>query len=56
MAEKTIDGYIAGLKGWQAEVASRVREIVRGAAPEAKEGIKWAVVLNLANGAPTKRN
>ena len=41
MANKTIDGYIAGLEGWQAEVASSVREIVRGAAPEAKEVIKW---------------
>jgi hypothetical protein len=42
MAAKTVDGYIAGLEGWQAEVVSQVREIVRNAVPEAKEAIKWA--------------
>jgi hypothetical protein len=42
MAAKTVDDYIAGLEGWQAEVAARVREIVRRAAPEATESIKWA--------------
>ena len=42
MVAKTVDGYIAGLEGWQAEVVSRVRDIVREAAPEAKESIKWA--------------
>jgi hypothetical protein len=42
MAGKTVDGYIASLAGWQAEVVSRVRDLVRAAAPEAKESIKWA--------------
>lgn len=42
MAEKTVDAYIAGLEDWKAEVVSRVRDIVREAAPEAKESIKWA--------------
>ena len=42
MAEKTVDAYIAGLEGWKAEVASRVRQIVLEAAPDAVESIKWA--------------
>jgi hypothetical protein len=50
MADKTLDDYIAGLEGWQAEVASSVREIVRGAAPEAEEGIKWAQPVWETNG------
>jgi hypothetical protein len=39
---ETVDEYIAGLEGWQAEVVSSVREIIREAAPEATESIKWA--------------
>ena len=50
MAEKTVAGYIAELEGWQAEVASSVREIVRGAAPEATESIKWAQPVWETNG------
>ncbi|HKZ54155.1 MAG TPA: DUF1801 domain-containing protein [Anaerolineales bacterium] len=42
MAEKTVDGYILGLEGWQREVVTQLRKIVREAAPEAKESIKWA--------------
>ena len=42
MAAKTVDEYIAGLKGWQQEVAAAIRAIVQEAAPEAKESIKWA--------------
>jgi len=42
MAEKSVDGYIAGLEPWQAEIARRVRGIVLQAAPEAREAIKWA--------------
>ena len=50
MGEKTIDAYIAGLETWQADVASSVREIVQGAAPEAKEAIKWAQPVWETNG------
>jgi hypothetical protein len=50
MGSKTIDAYIAGLEAWQAEVATSVREIVRGAAPEAKEGIKWSQPVWETNG------
>ena len=42
MAAKTVDEYIAGLKGWQQEVAAAIRAIVQEAAPEAKESLKWA--------------
>jgi hypothetical protein len=50
MAQKTVDAYIAGLDGWKAEVASRVREIVLAAAPEAVESIKWAQPVYETNG------
>ncbi len=42
MADKTVDGYIAGLESWQAEIISQVRGIVLQAAPQAKESIKWS--------------
>ncbi len=42
MADKTVDGYIAGLESWQAEIVSQVRGIILQAAPQAKESIKWA--------------
>lgn len=50
MGEKTIDAYIAGLETWQADISSSVREIVRGAAPEMEEGIKWAQPVWESNG------
>jgi len=42
MAAKTVDEYIAGLGGWQADVVSRLRALILEAAPGAKESIKWA--------------
>jgi len=39
---KTVDEYIAGLEGWQAEVVASLRAIIREAAPQATESIKWA--------------
>jgi hypothetical protein len=42
MAAKSVDEYVAGLSGWQAEVVARLRAIVREAAPEAEEAVKWA--------------
>ena len=50
MAEQTVDGYIAGLEAWQAAIVSRVRELVRAAAPGAQESIKWAQPVYEANG------
>lgn len=50
MAEKTVDEYIEGLEGWQAEIVSSVRQIVLEAAPEANESIKWAQPVYKSNG------
>ena len=50
MTEKTVDGYIAGLEEWKGEIVSRVRQIVVGAAPDAKESIKWAQPVYERNG------
>ena len=50
MAKKTVDGYIAQLEGWKAEVVSTVRRIVLETAPEAKESIKWAQPVYEVNG------
>jgi hypothetical protein len=50
MAEKTVDGYIAGLSDSQADIVRQVREIVRKAAPKASEAIKWAQPVFEAGG------
>jgi hypothetical protein len=50
VAEKTVDAYIAGLVGWKAEVATRLRQIVLEAAPDAEESIKWAQPVYESNG------
>ena len=50
MTEKTVDGYITGLEGWKGEIVSRVRQIVLGTAPDAKESIKWAQPVYESNG------
>ncbi|MGD2178788.1 MAG: DUF1801 domain-containing protein [Anaerolineae bacterium] len=39
---KTVAEYAAGLGDWRTEVVLAVRDLVREAAPEAKESIKWA--------------
>ena len=41
-AEKTVDGYIAGLGDWRGDVIATLRGILRDGAPEARETIKWA--------------
>lgn len=50
MAAKTVDEYIDSLEGWQKDVATQVRGIVTGTAPEAKESIKWAQAVYEVNG------
>ena len=40
--KKTVDEYIAGLEDWQQPIVFILREIVRKAAPDAKESVKWA--------------
>jgi hypothetical protein len=39
---KTVDDYVAGLDGWRSQVVERLRSLIREAAPEAQESIKWA--------------
>ena len=50
MGEKTVDDYIAGLKGWKGDVVSEVRHIILRTAPETKESIKWAQPVYESNG------
>lgn len=50
MTEKTVDAYISSLDNKQAEIVSSVRQIVREAAPEADEAIKWAQPVYSSNG------
>jgi len=50
MAAKTVDEYVAGLEGWQAEAITAIRQIVREAAPKASESIKWAQPVYEENG------
>ncbi|MCH7588941.1 MAG: DUF1801 domain-containing protein [Chloroflexi bacterium] len=47
---KTVDEYIAGLDGWRADAVTQLREIVREAAPEASEAVKWAQPIYESNG------
>lgn len=49
-AGKTVDDYVRGLKGWQKDVVSQLRKVVRSAAPEAIESIKWGQPVFEANG------
>jgi hypothetical protein len=47
---KDVDDYIAQLSGWQAEAATQLRAIVREAAPDADEAIKWSQPVYSSNG------
>ncbi len=49
-AGKTVDAYVAGLQGWQAEAAQRLRDVVRSAAPSLKESMKWGQPVYEDNG------
>ena len=50
MAPKTVDEFVAGLDGWQAEAVSTIRQIVREAAPKASEAWKWGQPVYEENG------
>ena len=50
MAAKTVDEYVKGLEGWQAEAVSTLRKIMRKAAPKATESMKWAQPVYEENG------
>jgi hypothetical protein len=46
----TVDDYAARLAGWQKEVVTALRKIVRSAAPKAIESIKWGQPVYEHNG------
>jgi hypothetical protein len=48
--KKTVEAYIAGLSGWQQDAVALLRAIIKEAAPQAKESIKWAQPVFEANG------
>jgi hypothetical protein len=48
--DQTVDGYITALSGDLAEVAERLRGLVRGVAPSAAESIKWGQPVYEDNG------
>ena len=50
MTEKTVAAYIAQIENWQAEIVSKVRNIILETAPEADEAIKWAQPVYSVNG------
>jgi hypothetical protein len=50
MADRTVDAYVAALDPARAAIATRLRDIVRKAAPEARESIKWAQPVYESNG------
>jgi hypothetical protein len=50
MTEKTVDAYISSLNDKQADIVSSVRQIVREAAPNVDEAIKWAQPVYSSNG------
>src|SRR5688572_11583492 len=50
--EKSVDAYLGKLKGWQGEVARRLRALAQEAAPGATEAIKWGQPVFELNGGP----
>jgi hypothetical protein len=48
--ERTVDAYIEGLDDWRGEVVAAVRGVIREAAPDARESIKWAQPVYESNG------
>ncbi len=45
-----MEDYLAGLEGWQAEIAASIRRLVRETAPEISESIKWGQPVFEAGG------
>jgi hypothetical protein len=46
----TVDAYVASLAAPLADVATAVRDLIRAAAPEASEAVKWAQPVYEQNG------
>ncbi len=47
---KTVEGFIEGLDAEKAEIVRQVRKVVKAAAPDASEAIKWAQPVYEVNG------
>jgi hypothetical protein len=47
---KTVEAYVGGLEGWQAEAAERLRDVIRSAAPSLVEAMKWGQPVYEDNG------
>ncbi len=50
MAGRTVDEYVAGFPDWRGNVLERLRELVREAAPDAVEAVKWGQPVWSSNG------
>jgi hypothetical protein len=50
MDDRTIEGYANGLPDWRGEMVRGLANVVRSAAPEATESIKWAQPVFSLNG------
>lgn len=47
---ETVDTYVSALGDWRGDVVRRVRGLIREAAPDATESIKWAQPVYELNG------
>lgn len=45
-----MDEYVGGAEGWRGEALATLRQLVREAAPEAEEAIKWGQPVYSQNG------
>lgn len=48
--KQTVEGYVKSLSGWQKDAVKRVRTLVKQAAPQAEESIKWSQPVYSLNG------
>jgi hypothetical protein len=46
----TVDGYVSAHRGWQREVLSILRDLIRATAPGCEEGILWSQPVFSMNG------
>jgi len=46
----TVDAYVSHLRGWQREVVTTIRSIIRNAAPDIEEDILWSQPVYSLNG------
>jgi hypothetical protein len=46
----TVDAYVVGMRDWRGDTVSALRQLIREAAPEATESIKWGQPVYEVNG------